>query len=81
MGTLAESRRGSCAGAMPSTRDEMGITRGTAPVLQGSAMAWVLFVVAGVLEIVWAFTMKLSQGLTRLGASVVLGESVNTARL
>lgn len=34
-------------------------------------MAWVLLVVAGLLEIVWAFTMKLAQGFTRPGASVV----------
>jgi quaternary ammonium compound-resistance protein SugE len=36
-----------------------------------AAMAWVLLFVAGLLEIVWAFTMKLSQGFTRPGASVV----------
>jgi quaternary ammonium compound-resistance protein SugE len=34
-------------------------------------MAWVLLLVAGLLEIVWAFTMKLSQGFTRPGASVI----------
>ena len=34
-------------------------------------MAWVLLFIAGLLEIVWAFTMKLSQGFTRPGASVV----------
>jgi quaternary ammonium compound-resistance protein SugE len=34
-------------------------------------MAWLLLVIAGLLEIVWAFTMKLSQGFTRPGASVV----------
>lgn len=34
-------------------------------------MAWMLLLAAGVLEIVWAFTMKLSQGFTRLGPSVV----------
>jgi len=34
-------------------------------------MAWVLLLAAGLLEIVWAFTMKLSQGFTRPGASVV----------
>ncbi len=34
-------------------------------------MAWVLLVAAGVLEIVWAFTMKLSQGFTRLGPTLV----------
>jgi quaternary ammonium compound-resistance protein SugE len=28
-------------------------------------MAWILLLAAGLLEIVWAFTMKLSQGFTR----------------
>ena len=34
-------------------------------------MAWVLLLAAGLLEIVWAFSMKLSQGFTRPGASLV----------
>ena len=34
-------------------------------------MAWVLLFVAGLLEIVWAYTMKLSQGFTRPAASSV----------
>ena len=34
-------------------------------------MAWVLLLAAGLLEIVWAFTMKLSQGFTRVGPTVV----------
>jgi len=34
-------------------------------------MAWVLLFFAGLLEVLWAFTMKLSNGFTRLGASVV----------
>jgi quaternary ammonium compound-resistance protein SugE len=34
-------------------------------------MAWVLLTIAGLLEIVWAFTMKLSQGFTRVGPTVV----------
>jgi quaternary ammonium compound-resistance protein SugE len=34
-------------------------------------MAWILLLVAGLLEILWAFTMKLSQGFTRPGASIV----------
>ena len=33
-------------------------------------MAWVLLFVAGLLEIVWAYTMKLSQGFTRPGATI-----------
>jgi quaternary ammonium compound-resistance protein SugE len=34
-------------------------------------MAWVLLLTAGLLEIVWAFTMKLSQGFTRPGPTAV----------
>ena len=34
-------------------------------------MAWVLLFVAGLLEIVWAYTMKLSHGFTRPVATVV----------
>jgi quaternary ammonium compound-resistance protein SugE len=34
-------------------------------------MAWLLLFVAGLLEVVWAFTMKLSQGFTRPGPSLV----------
>jgi quaternary ammonium compound-resistance protein SugE len=33
-------------------------------------MAWFLLLVAGLLEILWAFTMKLSQGFTRPSASI-----------
>lgn len=34
-------------------------------------MAWMLLLAAGLLEVVWAFTMKLSQGFTRLGPTFV----------
>ena len=34
-------------------------------------MAWNLLFVAGLLEIVWAYTMKMSQGFTRVGPSVL----------
>jgi quaternary ammonium compound-resistance protein SugE len=34
-------------------------------------MAWILLLFAGLLEIAWAFTMKLSQGFTRPGASII----------
>jgi quaternary ammonium compound-resistance protein SugE len=34
-------------------------------------MAWVLLLAAGLLEIVWAFTMKLSEGFTRIGPTVI----------
>jgi quaternary ammonium compound-resistance protein SugE len=34
-------------------------------------MAWVLVLTAGLLEILWAFTMKLSDGFTRVGPTVV----------
>lgn len=34
-------------------------------------MAWVLLLFAGVLEVVWAYSMKLSNGFTRPAASAV----------
>lgn len=34
-------------------------------------MAWIVLVVAGLLETVWAFFMKQSAGFTRLGPSVI----------
>ena len=34
-------------------------------------MAWLLLFVAGLLEVVWAFTMKQSHGFTRLAPTVV----------
>ena len=34
-------------------------------------MAWVLLLVAGLLEMVWAFSMKRSEGFTRGGPAVV----------
>ena len=34
-------------------------------------MAWIILLVAGLLEIVWAFSMKLSQGFTRGGPTAV----------
>jgi len=34
-------------------------------------MAWILLVVAGLLEVVWAYTMKLSDGFTRLNYSSI----------
>ena len=34
-------------------------------------MAWVLLFAAGLLEIVWAYAMKLSQGFTHLGATIL----------
>jgi quaternary ammonium compound-resistance protein SugE len=34
-------------------------------------MAWILLVVAGLLEVGWAFTMKLSDGFTKPGFSAI----------
>jgi quaternary ammonium compound-resistance protein SugE len=44
-----------------------GTTSGTARSFrkEGPNMAWMFLLVAGLLEIVWSFTMKLSQGFTR----------------
>lgn len=34
-------------------------------------MAWLFLIVAGLLEVLWAYSMKLSEGFSRPGASVV----------
>jgi quaternary ammonium compound-resistance protein SugE len=34
-------------------------------------MAWFLLILAGAFEVVWAYSMKLSNGFTRLGPSVI----------
>jgi quaternary ammonium compound-resistance protein SugE len=34
-------------------------------------MAWILLLIAGMLEVVWAYSMKLSEGFTRLTPSVI----------
>jgi quaternary ammonium compound-resistance protein SugE len=39
--------------------------------LGGVDMAWVLVITAGLLEIIWSFSMKQSQGFTRVAATVV----------
>ena len=36
-------------------------------------MAWILLVVAGLLEVLWAFAMKQSHGFTRIAPSIVTG--------
>lgn len=36
-------------------------------------MAWIALTIAGILEVVWAYAMKLSQGFTRPVASLVTG--------
>ena len=41
-------------------------------VQQGmGSMAWVLLIVAGVLEVVWAYCMKVSDGFTKLTPSIL----------
>lgn len=34
-------------------------------------MAWILLIIAGVLEVVWAYAMKLSNGFTQIPPSIV----------
>ena len=34
-------------------------------------MAWVILILAGIFEVIWAYSMKLSDGFTRLTPSVV----------
>ena len=34
-------------------------------------MAWLILIIAGVFEVIWAFTMKQSEGFTRLWPSII----------
>jgi len=34
-------------------------------------MAWIILILAGIFEIVWAYSMKLSEGFTRLAPSII----------
>lgn len=34
-------------------------------------MAWLTLILAGIFEVIWAYSMKLSEGFTRLGPSVI----------
>ncbi|MEN8283539.1 quaternary ammonium compound efflux SMR transporter SugE [Acinetobacter gerneri] len=34
-------------------------------------MAWILLVIAGLFEVVWAYSMKVSEGFSRLGPSIL----------
>ena len=40
-------------------------------------MAWILLILAGLLEVIWAYTMKLSDGFTRMGyASITIAAMI-----
>jgi len=41
------------------------------PTCKESEMAWVYLLLAGILEVIWAYSMKQSEGFTRLGPSAV----------
>ena len=50
----------------------MGIKTGTArQLVKEAAVAWVVLIVAGLFEVIWASAMKQSQGFSRLWPSVV----------
>ncbi|WOE33020.1 MULTISPECIES: multidrug efflux SMR transporter [unclassified Acinetobacter] len=34
-------------------------------------MAWIVLIFAGIFEIVWAYSMKLSEGFSKLGPSII----------
>lgn len=34
-------------------------------------MSWIVLIFAGIFEIVWAYSMKLSEGFTRIGPSII----------
>jgi len=54
---------------LPASGNSVGTTQ--QDLTEGSLMAWVYLIVAGVLETVWAFALKQSAGFTRLTPSVV----------
>jgi quaternary ammonium compound-resistance protein SugE len=39
--------------------------------MQGPTVAWFALIIAGIFEVVWAFSMKQSEGFTRLWPSVI----------
>lgn len=39
-------------------------------------MAWIILIVAGLLEVVWAFAMKQSEGFTRLWPTAIMGAAM-----
>jgi len=56
----------------PRSRPAWVFKTGTARQLVAeAAVAWFILVIAGLLEVVWAFSMKQSEGFTRLGPSLV----------
>lgn len=48
-----------------------GIIPGRPGTMNGGSIAWILLVVAGLFEVVWAFSMKQSAGFTRLWPTVI----------
>ena len=44
-------------------------------------MAWLVLIVAGILEVVWSLGLKYTQGFTRLGPSVVTGTAIVASML
>ena len=44
-------------------------------------MPWILLITAGLFEVVWAFTMKQSEGFTKVVGIMVLGEPANMMRI
>ena len=66
-----------------SQEDDLGLramlTRPGRPgsFLKEGHMAWILLIFAGLLEVVWAYTMKLSDGFTRMGyASITIAAMI-----
>lgn len=36
-----------------------------------NVMAWAILILAGVFEVIWAYSMKMSEGFTRLTPSII----------
>src|SRR5690606_22939017 len=71
----AAGRRYPAAAARRRVEDDLPLPGPTRPgrpgIAQGGPMAWLSLFFAGLLEVVWAFSMKQSAGFTRLVPSVV----------
>jgi quaternary ammonium compound-resistance protein SugE len=66
---LAHTRR-SAATTFPPVVIKTGTAR---QALETALMAWLILLVAGLFEVVWAFSMKQAVGFTRLVPSLVTG--------
>lgn len=49
----------------------VGVMSGTARLFKESRMSWISLIIAGLLEVVWAYSMKQSHGFTKLTPTLI----------